>query len=432
MNQHLALLINLINAGITVYLYHLFFSSFAKPKYQRWITTLVLFGIMLISSVGLLFLGEMLPRFIFFAGAAIILSVFYRQRILYGVFMSLAVYAICAISEFLTSALVSITFQIDIHTAMTERYFILGIFLSKIVTLLFILIIRFSKHKMLRTAFRREIFIAFLIPISTICVLLLQYEYYLSISEFTPFFTTLSTLCYLFMLISNLVVFNIIDRIYQNIEQEVQIQIANELITQQETQYLQLLSHNQNISKIKHDEKNLLFGLLSDIREQKYADAITVLEERLQILQEPLPIDCKNSVISTIIISKEQEAQKSGIELCAEYQGLPQINIPATDIAIILGNILDNAIEAVQRISDDRPKTINLLVKAVHDNILIIVKNPTWTDIDVTNLKSEKSDKHQHGYGILNIRNLVQQHQGDAIFTCENKIFETRVIMKNE
>lgn len=137
-----------------------------------------------------------------------------------------------------------------------------------------------------------------------------------------------------------------------------------------------------------------------------------------------------NDIVSTVVKTKADYAGQHGIEIDFQYSGLHKIQIPPVDIAIILGNALDNAIEAVQRITDG-DRTIHAIVKTNNNLLVIVIKNPTPKAVDVTNLISTKRNNGTRGFGIASIEELTKKHGGEVIFKCEDLTFETNIIMRN-
>ena len=108
------------------------------------------------------------------------------------------------------------------------------------------------------------------------------------------------------------------------------------------------------------------------------------------------------------------------------------MNIDSVDIAILLGNALDNAIEATAKLTDKRIKNILLMIILKGNDLNIIIKNPVEYDVNTDHLISNKKDKRFHGYGIINMKTVVDKYKGSLIFTCQDNIFRTTIILPNE
>ena len=101
------------------------------------------------------------------------------------------------------------------------------------------------------------------------------------------------------------------------------------------------------------------------------------------------------------------------------------------DFAIILGNALDNAIEASAKIanSDDRIVSISISVK--NKSLIISIINPVAHDVDINHLITTKQQSNLHGFGILSMKNVASKYHGEIAFQCENKMFTTHILLMN-
>ena len=101
------------------------------------------------------------------------------------------------------------------------------------------------------------------------------------------------------------------------------------------------------------------------------------------------------------------------------------------DIYSLVGNILDNAIEAVQQLPDEDMRVINLSVKQEFGMVRIRAENYYMgrrnfqNDLPLTT----KEDKLWHGYGTKSILTIAEKYGGTAEFGAENGIFTVNVLL---
>lgn len=215
-------------------------------------------------------------------------------------------------------------------------------------------------------------------------------------------------------------------------EKDAKIQTASELIQKQSEQYGQLLEHKNDLLRIRHDQKNFILGISSAIKSGQYQDALDVLQKEYDVVnQDTYLYHDKANVIFTVVASKKDEAAKNNIKIDFEYRDLKPIEISPVDLAIILGNILDNAIEATAKVTAVT-RRITIYVGMPDNSIIINVKNPTLETIDTANLFTSKSNKWQHGFGIISVQRLASKYRGDVTFDCKNNEFQAVVLLKNE
>ena len=119
-----------------------------------------------------------------------------------------------------------------------------------------------------------------------------------------------------------------------------------------------------------------------------------------------------NKVIDSVINYRLSEAEQNGIStLCKITAKIPKEL--EHDIAIILSNLLQNAVEASIRLEKETPEVI-LEISCISGYYSIIVKNRIEDSVLQNNrkLRTVKKDKDRHGFGLRSIRTLANSHNG--------------------
>ena len=106
--------------------------------------------------------------------------------------------------------------------------------------------------------------------------------------------------------------------------------------------------------------------------------------------------------------------------------GFDEINI--IDLCVLVGNLLDNAIEACQKI--DKQKRIQVSFKQEGNFLNVIIKN-TYIDEKNNDLLTTKDNKLNHGYGIKSVRSIVEKYEGTFKIIKNNGYFIVSVLLKN-
>ena len=105
------------------------------------------------------------------------------------------------------------------------------------------------------------------------------------------------------------------------------------------------------------------------------------------------------------------------------------IPLKPTDLSILIGNALDNAIESVEKISDPDKRLIHVSVNRQKGFLRIRVENCYEGDIRfVDGLPSTRKDARYHGYGMKSIRSVVEKYNGSMIVKAEDGWFELRLL----
>ena len=168
-----------------------------------------------------------------------------------------------------------------------------------------------------------------------------------------------------------------------------------------------LVMQNQ-IKGFRHDIKNHWVALRGYFQRNDYEGGIHYIDEMGAKLTSGETIDTGNIALDAIISTKKALAEEKNIEFESTVQIPEKMPIDATDICIIFGNALDNAIEACERIKNDK-KHIKLSVIFEEDAILCKVSNTISKGKKLT-MKTTKTDKENHGFGLDNIKQALSKY----------------------
>jgi len=177
------------------------------------------------------------------------------------------------------------------------------------------------------------------------------------------------------------------------------------------------------IRGLKHDVKNHISNIIilankvvegnTDVKDE-LDDYLIKIGETLDKFE--LAYKTGNTISDIIIHQKHQSAIKSGIDFTIDFVYPVHLNIDAYDLAVILSNSLDNAIEACVKM--ESPKSFITLYAYVKGEMLFIeVENSFENAINLDKNSglpiSSKSDKSIHGIGLSNIRRCARKYFGD-------------------
>ncbi len=181
--------------------------------------------------------------------------------------------------------------------------------------------------------------------------------------------------------------------------------------------------------KIRHDMNNHLTALGILINEGKITEAKTYLGElSAELSAQKPPAPAGRPVLDALLFGKEQTAANYGIKLDITVDAAFPESVSDYDLCGILGNVLDNAIEACEKYEGQ--KFIRLTVKKQMDMLCIFCENPYSRDDLSPSLETSKADKAAHGYGIRRIKQLAEKHGGMVRISAENELFNISILIQ--
>lgn len=422
-------LFNIVNGILAVYITCILFSTFAdKKKTNFFIPSLILITIVVILSLSFVTIP--------FLNLTILIVTVYASSFLYNmkwynrIFLSIANVFLSSFAELGTAVSISLILSKDMATLKTGYYFIIGGVFSKLLIFLIVAFIRFGKHTRFHGKIKSTwLYVSFL-PITSIVLVYIIIDYINKI-EYNPTMQILTISTLLFLIITNIMAFYVFDKIYENITTEQNLSIANELIKSQKGQYKALYESQNEIRKTRHDLKNSLMGLLAEIRNKNYDKVIELLEKECNNLSLNDKMTMTgNNIIDTIISSKRNYAKTYGVSIDLDVDNLSEIYVDAIDFSILLGNAIDNAIEATAKVQNCiSTVTVHIIFK--RSNMIITINNPVDKKLDTEKLTTTKNNKKSHGFGILQMKTLTQKYSGDIFFDCDDNTFKTKILIAN-
>lgn len=205
-----------------------------------------------------------------------------------------------------------------------------------------------------------------------------------------------------------------------------------------EAKKFQTLSEtNQFLRTWKHENTNHLLACLQMIENKKYDDSIHYLSEMLHTIDTgSLNIATGNSVVDAILTVKLSAAEQQGISVQRNIFLPSEQKLPLDDVSLssVLGNALDNAIEACFAVKDSgQTPWISISIKLLRETFFLEIQNSctgNYRYSDSKDLLTTKEDSsHEHGLGLKRILLLVENADGYCKICPESNTFTLTVMI---
>ena len=139
---------------------------------------------------------------------------------------------------------------------------------------------------------------------------------------------------------------------------------------------------------------------------------------------------CKNYAVNAILSFYAEKAEKTGITTQFQIQMGEPLLIPETEFCVLIGNLLENAVDACADIDDDIQPFIRLHVCQTSSSMLSITADNTSTSGPTWSGNRLLSTKHTgYGIGTESIRMIAERYHGDARFSWKDGIFYASVML---
>ncbi len=235
------------------------------------------------------------------------------------------------------------------------------------------------------------------------------------------------------------------DMIYLNRERNSKAILEKQVAGMQE-QIAEMEHIHSGIRSMKHDMKNTLTVIMQLAEGSRNAQN-TELQAYLSELNQAFDrlefrFKTGNTVVDTLLNMKYHDIMRTmpDLRLNADKLLFPEnMMIQSYDIGVILGNALDNAIEACKKQKAEKQEAeafIHLYSFSKRNLFFIRVENSfngevihrQGTEFPMTT----KPDKRVHGIGLTNIKNTAGKYHGGVDWTADSRVFTLTVMLKNE
>jgi sensor histidine kinase YesM len=352
-----------------------------------------------------------------------ILSIFaitflYKSRVSTKALTTLLIYAPALCVEVLVYVfLLSLEFEGD----MANLVLILG----SLILLMVVMIIERVKASRLDREIKSKNWIALMfIPVASVFISLVLG---LPLDDFNWVVVAL-----LFLLFINFIAFYL----YDALSRYYVAQTEKQLLVQQNEAYsrqFELIQQSQqNIRMVRHDMKNHMMTLSSLMAIGDRQELFEYMKKiNANIESETSHVDTGNHYVDSILNYKIEEAIRAGVEVKVEIHIPDKLNIQAFDLNVIIGNLMDNAIEGSREV-DNKKITFEMVL----DRSMLFIKVQNHFDGHLNKKKGEflstKGNEKLRGIGLRSVQSAVALYDGTMDIEAKDRLFTVTILLYNQ
>jgi len=360
-------------------------------------------------------------------------SFLYESSLFVKVFTSIIIIVVTILAEMLTGALIAAITKESVEIVTSNVfYYIEGVLFSKALLLVLVKIVQYKKLSTY-TKISRTLFVPiFALPVSTVLIIYVVSKYAYSLVDTAS--VAWVAVSVVLLVSSNILVFYLFEKqLMQDEETKKSTLIQQQL--QYQTQYFKELSDKYKLSnKTVHDTKNQLFAISAAISENDIDMAKSKIDELCKNASGgENSIRTGNDALDALINTKYNNNKELNIKFKHNIVIHQKNKIDNIDLCIIVGNALDNAIEACSKIDKSIEKEITLKIRQVKDLLAIEMTNPTSENIEKVNgkLVSGKKEKELHGFGMQSMEEIVNKYNGNLSYSQKDGFFSLKIYVQN-
>lgn len=136
-----------------------------------------------------------------------------------------------------------------------------------------------------------------------------------------------------------------------------------------------------------------------------------------------------NVMVDAILNSKLSLAVSKNIAVNAKAVVPKNITISEIDLCVIIGNLLDNAIEACMRIDDKAKRFIRIYMDLKRENLYLSVTNSSGSKIQIKDGRYISGKGENHGFGLMRVDRIVNKYEGYIKRRNEENAFTSEIML---
>ncbi len=179
-------------------------------------------------------------------------------------------------------------------------------------------------------------------------------------------------------------------------------------------------------AKLFHDFHNHIGVLQQLLSHRKVDEAVQYLNALQAPMQEMTDtVWTGDETIDYLINSKAAAAKEGGIQMLVQVEFPHHTNIRSTDLCAILGNLLDNALEASRQVPVTKQREIRLTIRRIHQMLVIKVENPLAALPNEKEgvLQTAKAQNGLHGWGLKSAQTAAEKYDGMVQTSYADEVF---------
>jgi len=426
------LLIDFFGAGLGIFATLLIYETFLLRKVIRSVFFFSGFLTATLACVALtLTLQNTLVLPLMMLIIVFCLSYFFTASVTHRLLLSLAIIAIRFTAEIVFGFFVIYVFLLPIEQTQTDStLYMFGVLATNLMSLFITFIVRaFIKGNKQYADRQFNLIVAFM-PLQAIllCYIVVDYSIRSNSQEFSFLGITAILLSVLLIFITMV----ILDKQRKALTYKSEYFYTQERLKMQIEHYKEIYKEQHEIRRARHEISNnliLISGLLKSGKTQEAINKICKLTEDMN--SSIKVVDHGFPPIDAILNAKISRANECSIIVEQTFLIDDDLHIDQSDIAIVLANALDNAIEGSQRSLRTDTKII-LDIRLISDYLSILIENEALGPV-YTNFQTSKPDKKSHGFGMTQMKEIVSKYKGSfqPHYDQKAKRFSLRIMMMN-
>lgn len=208
-----------------------------------------------------------------------------------------------------------------------------------------------------------------------------------------------------------------------------QLDRENQLLAVESRRYMELRSYLEQTRHLRHDFRQHLH-VISGLTEAGRLDELkSYLSQYESELSDARPTLCVNAAVDALAGHYDYEARKQGIQIEWKLELPKLLPLPEADLCTILGNLLENALHASQKLPPEE-RQVKVLARMLSPAMMGLMVENRYDGV----LKKQggvlHSTKHDgQGIGLVSVETAVHRYHGNLTVETGGSVFRANVLL---
>ena len=233
------------------------------------------------------------------------------------------------------------------------------------------------------------------------------------------------------VMISYYILVKIMEQTRQNTVLQEKIRTSQEVLEMQRQHYQLLTNRIQEARAIRHDFHHHLLAMQAYLDGKQYEQLTDYLSLYAREFSSPsqAPL-CRHYLADAVLQHYQSQANEQGCEFRTFIDIPPQVGISDLDLCIVLGNLLENALEGSRRVAQDE-QVLHLHLKQHGEMLLLTLDNRFDGSLHYREgtLLSHKRGGAVEGIGLQSVRAIAEKYQGVLRIEPNANVFKVSVML---
>ena len=301
-----------------------------------------------------------------------------------------------------------------------KLFYVVTVSIGKLISILFAWAIqRMRKNKGAHPVHHKWLLLALLFPVVSIVMLMVVFDGFRGSQDLSVGALIFSV----FLAVANIAILYLIGAMENSTRQAQENALLRQQMEIQTNSILALERSYRNQRKATHEHHSQLQAIYGLLVNGDVASAEEYIRQLQAIQTERVfTINSNHSIVDAVLNQKYQTASELNIDFEIQVNDLSKISIGTNSLVVLLSNLVDNAIEACCRISDNRTIQCRILAG---DTMFISIRNTSLPVTIVNNMiPTSKAPADEHGFGLSQIKTVLEQLDSEYAFSYESGWFE--------